>query len=140
MKNIFKTLGLVLFVASSAFSLNAANNLNSNDPGGRWEKLGSRNVNYSVDHDEISVTKSEGLFTALKLKITRSALNMHKMVIHFGDGTSQDVELKNNFHAGDESRVIDLPGNKRVISSVEFWYDTKNYKDKRAEIELWGRH
>lgn len=106
----------------------------------KWELLGTRTVKFVNDRDEIMVTSSEGLFTALKIKVLNSAMDMNKMVVHFGDGSTEDIALKNVFRAGDESRVIDLPGNKRVIKKIVFWYDTKNYKKHRAVVELWGRH
>ena len=106
----------------------------------RWEKLGERNVNFAVDRDEIFVTASEGRFTALKIKVRKGAINLHKMVVHFGDGSEQEVETRNNIAAGGESRVINLEGNRRVITKVVFWYDTKNFAGRKAEVELWGRH
>lgn len=106
----------------------------------RWELLGTRTVKFVNDRDEINVTAKEGLFTALRVKVLRSAMDMNKMTVHFGDGSTEDIELRNSFKAGDQSRVIDLPGNRRIIKKVVFWYDTKNYKKKRAVVELWGRH
>lgn len=106
----------------------------------RWEKLGERNVNFKVDRDEILVTASEGRFTALKIKVRKGAINLHKMVVHFGDGSTQEVETRDEVPAGGESRVINLEGNRRVIHKVVFVYDTKNFADRRAEVELWGRH
>ncbi|MBI5915227.1 MAG: DUF2541 family protein [Bacteroidetes bacterium] len=111
-----------------------------NPKSNRWEKLGERNVNFAVDRDEIFVTASEGRFTALKIKVRKGAINLHKMVVHFGDGSEQEVETRNNIAAGGESRVIDLAGNRRVITKVVFVYDTKNFADRKAEVELWGRH
>ncbi len=106
----------------------------------RWEKLGERNVNFRVDRDEILVTAAEGRFTALKIKVRKGAINLHKMVVHFGDGSEQEVETRNNLAAGEESRVINLEGNRRIITKVVFVYDTKNFADRKAEVELWGRH
>ena len=107
---------------------------------GPWELLGSRKVNYAADHDEIVVTRAEGLFTALQIKVKRGPVNMHRIVVHYGNGEKEEIELRNNFQAGSESRVIDLPGNKRVIRKVDFLYDTKNLAQRKAVVELWGRH
>jgi len=106
----------------------------------KWEKLGERKVNFTVDRDEIVVTAAEGRFTALKLMVKKGSINLHKMVVHFGDGSTQEVETRDQIPAGGESRVINLEGNRRVIRKVVFVYDTKNFADKRAEVELWGRH
>jgi Protein of unknown function (DUF2541) len=108
--------------------------------GGRWEKLGERKVNFALDRDEIIVGRADGRFDGLKIIVRRGAINMHKMVVHFGNGESQELELRNSIPRGGESRVIDLPGNNRVITKVVLWYDTKDRARQRAELELWGRH
>ncbi len=106
----------------------------------KWEKLGQRKVNFKADRDEIGVGGVEGFFTALQLKVDKGPINMHKMVVHFRNGQTQEIELKNNFVAGDQSRVIDLPGNRRIITKVVLWYDTKDFADSKAVVELWGKH
>lgn len=106
----------------------------------RWEHLGTRKVNYGLDRDEILVTVSEGRFDAIKLLVKHSPVNMHRVVIHFGNGMEQEVEVRNQIPAGGETRVIDIRGENRVIRKVVFWYDTKGLNDRRAVVELWGRH
>ncbi len=106
----------------------------------RWEKLGERKVNYALDRDEIMVTASEGRFTALKFLVKKGGVNFHKIVVHFGDGSEEEIELRDEIRPGGETRVIDLPGKRRVIRKVVFWYDTKNFADQKAEVEMWGRH
>jgi hypothetical protein len=107
---------------------------------GPWELLGARKVNYAVDQDEIVVTRAEGVFSAIQLKVKRGPVNMHKLVIHYGNGEKEEIELRENFRAGSTSRVIDLPGNKRIIKRVSFLYDTKNLSNRKAVVELWGKH
>jgi hypothetical protein len=106
----------------------------------KWEKLGQRKVNFKLDRDEIGVGRFEGFFDALQLKVKKGPINMFKMVIHFHNGETKEIELRNNFTAGSESRIIDLPGNKRIIDKVVLWYDTKGFADSKAIVELWGRH
>jgi hypothetical protein len=62
------------------------------------------------------------------------------MNIHFADGSHQEANVRENIGKGGETRIIDLRGNKRIIKSVDFWYDTKGgiFNDK-AVIQLWGR-
>jgi hypothetical protein len=105
-----------------------------------WELLGTRKINYGLDRDEIVVTRAEGVFTAVQLRIKRSPINMHKIAIHYGNGEVDEMEVRENFRAGSASRVIDLPGNKRIIRKVVLWYDTKNLARRKGVVELWGRH
>jgi len=141
LKKICGALFLLLFTLSTGAAFTSpetSSNTETTPP--RWEKLGQRKVNYGVDRDEILVTASEGRFTSLKFKIKKSGINMHKCVVHFGDGTRQQVKLRKKIPAGGESRVIDIRGGKRVIKKVVFWYDTKNIANRRGVLELWGRH
>lgn len=137
-----KTLGLLFFL-TGMFTLNAAvlpsQNGRDFDPP-RWEKLGTKTINFGLDRDEIHVHAREGKFTAVKLMVRRAGINMHKCVIHFENGETQEVAMRGSIMAGGESRVIDLEGNNRLIEKVVFWYDTKNFRNRKGVIELWGRH
>lgn len=129
---------LILALALSTFSFVSPTPAEAEAFPPRWERLGVRKVNYRVDRDEIYVTARDGLFTAVKLKVTQSPLTMRRMVIHFRNGQTQEVAIKRNFPRGGESRVIDIRGGKRVIKKVVFYYDTKGLRG-RATVQLWGR-
>ena len=138
-----KVLPSAVFLLASLFLLSAgfASEAVLLPAGGpRWEKLGRRQVNRAVDRDEILVTAREGVFTAVKLRIRNSGINMHRMVIHFRNGQPQEITLRNNLPAGGETRVIDLDGRRRIITKVVFWYDTQGLINDKAVVELWGRH
>lgn len=105
-----------------------------------WELLGVKKVDYALDRDEVLVTAREGTFTGLKIRVKRSPINLHKIVVHYGNGQVDEIEVRTNIRAGGETRVLDLPGNRRVIQKVVFWYDTKNLARGKGLVELWGRH
>jgi hypothetical protein len=107
---------------------------------GRWEFLGKRIVNYTLDRDVIPVTWREGSFNALRFEVKDGALNMRRCIVFFGNGEKQEIELRHNFGRGGNSRVIDLVGNNRLIDRIEFWYDSKNFSRSRAEVLVYGRH
>lgn len=114
--------------------------LSSFTTNGRWELLGERKVNLGLDHDRIVVGMRDGVFSKLKIKVKHSGINMHKMVVHFKNGDKQEIAIREDIAQGGESRVIDLEGKKRVITEVDFWYDTKGLINNKAIVELWGRH
>lgn len=107
---------------------------------GKWEKLGTRIVNYGLDKDVIPVGGREGNFTKLKVVVKGGAVNMHRMTVHYMNGEVEKVALKHNFSKASATRTIDLKGHKRKIKKITFFYDTKNLARKRATVHVFGRH
>jgi hypothetical protein len=106
----------------------------------KWELLGTRKVSFRLDRDVMPVTWREGSFNAIRIVVRNGSLNMQKCIIHFENGGTKEIELRHNFAGKSASRIIDLPGNKRLIEKIVFWYDTKNVSRKRATILVYGRH
>ncbi len=103
-----------------------------------WVFLGERAVTDRLDHDLIPVTIARGDFTAIKITVRRAAVDFHRVVVHFANGGDQEVELRATIPAGGESRAIDLRAGDRVIRSVEFWYDARTVRGRRAVVRLHG--
>jgi hypothetical protein len=107
---------------------------------GDWFFLADKNVGFAVDRDVIHFGNWKDDVRQLKLKITDGPLKMYKMKIHFDNGSVQDVELRNRFSQGSESRVIDLDGGLRHLTKIEFWYETKGFLRGRSRVAVWGRN
>lgn len=105
-----------------------------------WEHLGSRKVNYGLDRDMIHVGAYEGVFRKLKIEVKGGSLNMHKMVIEYGNGVKDEIELRHFFGRKTGSRTIDLQAGRRVIRDITFWYDSKNLSRRKAVVHVYGRH
>ncbi|MCB0636269.1 MAG: hypothetical protein KDC54_06610, partial [Lewinella sp.] len=67
-------------------------------------------------------------------------INLHRCVVHFGNGDTQELQIRENIGPNGRTRVLNLEGNRRIITKVVFWYDTQNWSGRRAILELWGRH
>ena len=103
-----------------------------------WDLLGSRQVSDRVDHDVIAVGAGRGDYRRIKITVQRASIDFHRVVVHYGNGSDQRLELRNTIPAGGESRAIDLEGNDRVIRSVEFWYDANTIRGRRAQVRVFG--
>lgn len=104
-----------------------------------WVALGTRDVTDRADHDVISVTARRGEFVRIKLEVLRAPVDFHRVVVHFGDGTRQEVDIRSTIRAGGETRAIDLDGRDRVIRSIEFWYDARTIRGRHATVRAMGR-
>ncbi|MCB0479488.1 MAG: hypothetical protein KDC84_15070, partial [Crocinitomicaceae bacterium] len=80
MKNILS----ITFAAIFLFSLNSYSQQPPKKDG--WDLLGSRVVNWGIDKDVIAVGPNPGGYTKLKIKVTGGAVNMHRMVVTYGNG------------------------------------------------------
>lgn len=113
--------------------------LGSFEADAQWVSIGKKKVTYGPDYDEMIVTSVRGDFKAIKIRVTKAAVNMHRCVIVFGNGTKQEVQLRKYFAPRTESRVIDLNGRDRVIKKIKFWYDTKNRAPKRGTVTVFAK-
>ena len=103
-----------------------------------WDKLGERWVDGKTDRDVLPVGRDDGRFSAIKLVVERSALELSDIVVTFGDGTTFSPQTRLVFRKNETSRTIDLPGGKRVIKKVEFKYANLP-GGGRAQVEVWAR-
>jgi hypothetical protein len=110
-----------------------------NGQGVKWRFLGERAVNDRIDHDIIMVTATRGDMNALQIRVRGASVDFHRVVIVYGNGRRQEIELRHTIPASGNSRVIDLIGDDRVIKSVEFWYDANTIRGRKAIVRLYGR-
>ena len=104
-----------------------------------WVKLGERTVNYTADHSEIVFDNLNVNAAALRVKVKKGAINLHRCVIYFQDNQTHEVDVLNSIPAGNESKIIELPTPAKAILKLVFTYDTKNRATQKAEVEVWGR-
>lgn len=102
-----------------------------------WVKLGERDVNGNVDKDVITVGAYEGKFSKLTLLVDKSDLELLDFEIVFGNGQKHNPNVKHVFKEGSRTRVLDLPGDERVIKTINLKY--KNFAGGgKAHVEVWG--
>jgi hypothetical protein len=106
---------------------------------GPWRLLGQTTVDGQRDRDRIALGRSEGRFQSIQLRVAGAPVEFQRVVVNFENGTSEEVDLRDRIPAGGQTRAIDLRGNDRVISSVEFLYNKANWRSVRPKISLYGR-
>ncbi|MBC7935509.1 MAG: DUF2541 family protein [Rhizobacter sp.] len=128
-RSLFAVAALLFMVAATTMSFNFAG----------WRSLGTKTVNYKIDHDVLDVQLRDGRFKQLRFVVKGGSLNMHRCVVHFENGGQQEVELRHNFDKRSFSRIVDLKGNSRIIERISFWYDTQNSSNNRAKLSVLGK-
>jgi hypothetical protein len=102
-----------------------------------WTLLGEQTVQGRVDRDRINVGRYEGRFSKLTLVVHDSDLELLDFKVTFADRTSWEPRLAHYFREGQRTRVIDLPGDTRVIQRIDLKY--RNLPGGgRARVQVWG--
>jgi hypothetical protein len=104
----------------------------------RWKLLGQQTVDFRKDRDAIHLGNRAGRFRALMFKVDGASIEMRNMVVTFGDGSQFRPEIRHRFREGASSRVIDLPGDRRYISQIDFVYRSLGRHGGRATLSLYG--
>lgn len=104
----------------------------------KWIFLGERKVDHLVEKDVIMVTAKDGRFDSIKLKVKRNRVDFKKVVVHYGNGTKEEINLRSEIPAGGQTRAIDLKGKDRIIKKVDFYYHTERIRGKKAVVQLFG--
>ena len=106
----------------------------------RWEMLGQRAISRGGDRDTI-YTRHKGMFKGLRFVITRNTVKVHRLEVHFANGTRSVLRVNRVFRPGESSGYIDMPGRKRLIKRVVFYYKTIGpHRKGNAHVVLYGRH
>ena len=108
------------------------------EPRADWNKLGERWVDGTRDRDVIPVGARAGAYRRIMIVVENSALEMQDVVVSFDDGSAFSPPTRHVFAANTRSHVIDLPGARRNIHSVEFRYGNLP-GGGRAQAELWAQ-
>ena len=106
------------------------------DHGGHWVFLGDRHVDGKADRDNIEI-KPGDKFRAIQFRVDGGRVQFTKVIVHFRNGTREELDVHSSIPSGGRSGSIDLPGQRRSIQSVEMWYSKANWRT-RPTINLYG--
>jgi hypothetical protein len=99
-----------------------------------WDFLGYSQIDRSQDHGRIQITRRDAHFRTIQLRVSGEAIFFDRLVVHFNDGTSQQLMVCDRISPG--GRNYELLG-QRSLESVELWY----YKEPQGQdprVSLYG--
>jgi hypothetical protein len=101
--------------------------------------LGEATVDFRTDHDVIAVGRYEGFFRSLSFQVEKNDVELFNLVVVYGNGEREKIGTRLVFKEGSRSRIVDLHGGKRRITSIEFTYRTVGERhDGRARVVVYG--
>ncbi len=79
-----------------------------------------------------------GTIPALQIRVDYAAIEFRHVVVHYSNGSSEEVQVRQRIRADGSTRNIELAGRDRSIESVELWYERANYGSRRPRVRLFG--
>jgi hypothetical protein len=104
-----------------------------------WVYLGQAHVDGQHDHDNIEVGKAAGRYRFLQIRIKNAPIEFDRIVVHYGDGEPEVLQVRDVIRRGGHSRAIALQGD-RFVKSFELWYGKARPNSVKPELTLWGQH
>ena len=103
----------------------------------RWSYLGQAHVDGVRDHDNIEIGRAAGRYHALQIRVANAPIEFDRIVVHYGNGQSEVLHVRQKIRPGSTTRAIPLAGN-RVVSSLELWYGKARLRSGRPEVSVFG--
>src|SRR5437764_8179806 len=82
-----------------------------------WDLLGTAKVNFIKDKDEIPV-RSRNMYTAIRFAVEDKDIHLSEVKIYLNNGDILQPALSDVIKAGEQSRVIDLAADGRMIDHI----------------------
>ena len=101
-----------------------------------WDFLGDAQVDTSQDHGRIQITRRDGHFRSIQLRVSGEGIFFDRLVVHFADGTSQELAVSCRISREGGNYLINLQG-ERSLESIDLWY-FKQPQSHTPRVTLYG--
>jgi hypothetical protein len=101
-----------------------------------WDFLGYTQIDSGQNHSWIQITRRDVHFRTIQLRVSGDPIFFDRLVVHFDDGTSQELMVSDRISPAGRNYVSELLG-ERSLETVELWY----YKEAWAHnprVTLYG--
>lgn len=107
----------------------------------QWVQLGCQKVAFLADHDIVQVGRDAGRFSELKLTITGTKVDVHRMRVVYANGEEEDLPVAAEIKSGAESAPLPLRGGHRAIERIILDYAAKpSFKGEATACVLGHPH
>ena len=104
-----------------------------------WDLLGEAKVNFIRDKDEIAV-RQRNMYTAIRFGVEDKDVRISELKVYMNNGDVLQPAISDEITAGQQSRVIELAADGRIIDKIEFKYRSLgNILSGRATVTVTGR-
>jgi hypothetical protein len=107
--------------------------------GAGWQQIAVTEADFRNDRDTINIPRGEAQYRQLRLVVSGGDLEMREMVIHFANGENYRPNIRHAFTNEGPPMIIDLPGNVRNVTRIEYNYRSTSKREGKARVTVYGR-
>lgn len=100
-----------------------------------WTEVDTRTISLQDDRVELRTSRGDGRFGQIKIRSENEAINIRSINIRFRNGEVQRERANQRLEAGQETRPIDLEGDRRNVESVTVELDPRR-RPGRATVSM----
>ena len=126
---------MVMAAVVSLLTIVSSAQLRRGGAGGGWVMLGTSHVDGNNDHDKISCHGKDA-YRALKVHVMGGTVEFDRINVEWGNHSKRTIPFRFAIQSGG-SRTVDLPGDVRDITYIEFYYRKGSWSNK-PEVQLYG--
>ena len=98
-----------------------------------WNELGCKSVGFLIDRDVVPVSSQE-FYRALRLRSTGFDIEMLELNVRFANGQRDSYRVNAVIRSGERSTPIDLRGERRRITGIEFIYRSLGISTRKTKL------
>jgi hypothetical protein len=133
-ERVFRRLSLILLVLCGISALPAA----ARDD--EWVLLGEQSVQFPADRDTIRLSRRDGRFSAIALRVRGGTIRIFRITVTYGNGERETLDYGETVRDGDRTRPMDLRGEGRFIQEIELNYGAPpTALLMQPRVEVYGR-
>jgi hypothetical protein len=106
-------------------------------PAAAWDLVGTREVRDRTERDTITLN-GHRQFERIKLCVYRNPVHFLDLDVRYRNGGHQDVSVASRINAGQCTRVIDLVGDDRDITTISMLYEETSFRRRRATVRVYA--
>jgi hypothetical protein len=105
--------------------------VSSNEEG--WQHIGQVTASFKMQNESIAVLGADE-FSAIKLKVSEAPLHIERLQVFYESGDMEEIDVRSDISAGNESRVIKLKHPDRDINKLLL--PTRQVQTLRAKRQI----
>lgn len=104
---------------------------------GGWTEIDTRRFDRRDDRVVLSAQRGDGRFGQIRIRSLGDPVEIRSVRIRYRNGETQGIRIDQRLGRGEETRPIDLDGERRVIDTVSVILEPRN-RPGAGELELLG--